>query len=217
MPESSQTLDRGLRLLRVLGEQPQGLSITELATRLGTSRPAVYRMLASLEHEQLAWRAGDGLVRLGVGLLALARAVTPTLRDVATPLLRRLADDVGATAHLTLAEPGGDEAVAAAVVEPTHTTLHVAYRVGARHRLDQGAGGRAILLGRAGADGYVVSHGELEAGATGIAAPVLGVAGLDASVGLVTIGAGLDPAVCGPKVVAAAASLAAIVLQPQNS
>ncbi|MDQ1419022.1 MAG: hypothetical protein QOJ52_984 [Acidimicrobiaceae bacterium] len=212
--ETAQTLDRGLRLLSVLAreDQPRGLSVTELAARLGVSRPAVYRLLATLEQHGMVWRDAGGLARLGLGLLPLARAVTPLLGEVATPLLRQLAEDTGATAHLTVAEsgPGGD-AVAVAVVEPSHTDMHVAYRIGTRHSLERGAAGRAILAARnGGGDSFVVTEGELQPGATGIAAPLRGVAGLEASVGLIAIGSALDPARVGPQVVATAAAIAAI-------
>ena len=53
----------------------------------------------------------------------------------------------------------------------------------------------------------LVTSGELQAGATGIAAPVRGVEGLDASVGIVTLGE-LDVETLGPKVAAAADEVA---------
>jgi DNA-binding IclR family transcriptional regulator len=89
--------------------------------------------------------------------------------------------------------------------------MHVAYRVGTRHSLERGAAGRAILAARnGGGDSFVVTEGELQPGATGIAAPLRGVAGLEASVGLIAIGSALDPARVGPQVVATAAAIAAI-------
>jgi DNA-binding IclR family transcriptional regulator len=204
--ETSQTLDRALRFLALLADPSGGRSVTELAARLGVSRPALYRLLTTLEHHAMVDRAPDGQVRLGLGLLALARAVTPRLGDAALPVLRRLADETGATAHLTVAEPGG--AVAVAVVEPAHTPMHVAYRVGTRHPLDRGAAGRAILAGRGGGGGsFVVTEGELQPGAVGIAAPVIGVAGLEASVGLIALGPLAGD--WGPRVVRAAAAVAA--------
>ena len=85
----------------------------------------------------------------------------------------------------------------------------MAYRVGSRHPLERGAVGRAILSARRDCGpGYVVTEGELQPGAVGIAAPVLGVAGLEASVGLIALGQALDPARAGPQVVATAAALA---------
>ena len=127
------------------------------------------------------------------------------MADAALPALRRLAEQVGATAHLTVAE--GGEAVALAVVEPSWTRFHVAYRTGSRHPLDRGAAGRAILAGRNGTAGWVASAGELEEGAHGVAAPVLGVEGLEASVGVVTL-VPLDGATVGPSVEAASAAVA---------
>src|SRR5205823_14823203 len=124
-----------------------------------------------------------GRLRLGAGVLHLARRAQPLVADAALPALRRLAEQVGATAHLTVAE--GGEAVALAVVEPSWTRFHVAYRTGSRHPLDRGAAGRAIPGGRAGATGWGTSSGGLEAGAHGGGAPGLGVEGPEAGGGVV--------------------------------
>ncbi len=209
--ETSQTLDRGLRVLEVLASHANGLTVTELAAEVGVNRTVVYRLVTTLEQHGLARRDGSGRLHVGLGVLALARRVHPVLRQLATPVLRALAEELGTTAHLTVAD--GGEALAIAVVEPSWTDFHVAYRVGARHPLDQGAAGRAILLGRERRAGgvagerYVGTAGELQPGARGLAAPVLGVEGLEASVGVVTLG-DLDPDVAGPRVAAAAAEVA---------
>ncbi len=203
--ETSQTLDRGLRVLRTLAETPGGLTMTALAAEIGVNRTVVHRLVATLEQHGLARRDGSGRLHVGLGVLALARGLQPVLRDLAAPVLRSLAEDLGCTAHLTMAD--GGEALAIAVVEPSWTDYHVAYRVGARHPLGQGAAGRAILAGRAGRSSYVETTGEIQPGAHGVAAPVLGVDGLEASVGLVSLGV-LDAAVCGPRVVEAAAAVA---------
>jgi DNA-binding IclR family transcriptional regulator len=204
--ETSQTLDRGLRVLASVAQAPTGRSVTDLATQLGVGRTVVYRLIATLEAHQLVTRDNSGRVRLGTGALRLAGRVVPLMRDSALPALRRLAEDVGATAHLTVVD--GGEALAVAVVEPSWTDYHVAYRVGARHALDRGAAGHALLVGRRGRDRYVVSRGELQPGATGVAAPVLGVPHVQASVGVVVLG-DLDPARVGPRVEQAAREVAA--------
>jgi DNA-binding IclR family transcriptional regulator len=205
--ETSQTLDRGLRALRTLAASPTGLTISALAVELGVNRTVVYRLVTTLEHHGMARRDSAGRLHVGLGVLALARGLQPVLRDLAGPVLRALAEQLGTTAHLTVAD--GGEALAIAVVEPSWTDLHVAYRVGARHPLEQGAAGKAILLARGAGGGpsYVETHGEIQAGAHGLAAPVLGVEGLEASVGIVTLGE-LDEATIGPAVVDAAAAVA---------
>jgi IclR helix-turn-helix domain len=141
--ESAQTLERGLRLLRLLAASTRGRTPTELAHELGLSRPVVYRLITTLQAEGFARRDADGRVHLGFGVLVLAQAVQPLLRAAALPTLRVLAEQAGATAHLTVAE--GDEGLAVAVVEPSWTDFHVAYREGARHPLNRGAAGLALL------------------------------------------------------------------------
>ena len=204
--ETSQTLDRGLRVLGVLATTPGGLTVTEIAASLDINRTVVYRLVSTLEQHALVRRDGHGRVHIGLGVLHLASGVQPVLRDLAIPILRALAEEVGCTAHLTVAD--GDEALALAVVEPSWTDFHVSYRVGSRHPLRRGAAGKAILLGREpGGAPYAVTSGELQTGASGVAAPVHGVEGLDASVGIVTLGE-LDVEAIGPKVAAAADEVA---------
>ncbi len=206
--ETSQTLDRGLRVLDVLAASPDGLTVTELAARLDVNRTIVHRLVSTLEQHALVRRDPRGRLRLGLGVLRLGSSVQPVLRDVAVPVLRELADAVGCTAHLTVAE--GDDALALAVVEPTWTAFHVSYRVGSRHPLAQGAAGKAILIGRADdPTPYAVTAGELQSGARGLAAPVRGVPGLEASVGIVTLDPDIDRATIGPAVERAAAEIAA--------
>jgi len=207
--ETSQTLDRGIRVLMALAAAPQGLSITALAETIGINRTVVYRLVSTLEQHALIRRDSHGRLHVGLGVLHLATAVQPVLRDVAIPVLRQLAERVGCTAHLTVAD--GDEALALAVIEPSWTDFHVSYRVGARHPLTRGAAGKAILelRGDRGAP-YVATAGELEAGARGLAAPVRGVAGLEASVGVVTL-VDLDVPQLGPIVAEAADRLARLL------
>lgn len=185
--ETSQTLDRGLQVLQLLGssEGHSGLTISQLAGHLGVGRAVVYRLVATLVARDFATRAADGRVRLGPALARLSVSMRPVLVEAARPVLRDLADRAGATAHLTISESG--EALALVVVEPSWTDFHVAYRVGSRHPLRQGAAGRAILAGRSGRGDVVETAGELQSGAHGLAAPVLGVPGLEASVGVVAL------------------------------
>jgi DNA-binding transcriptional ArsR family regulator len=204
--ESSRTLDRGLRLLELLAARDDTATVTELAEALGVARPVVYRLLATLADHGLAV-ADDGRgYRAGLGLARLTGHVVPALRAAAEPHLRALADEVGATAHLTMAQ--GDEGVAVVVVEPSAMTVHVAYRTGTRHPLDRGAAGRAILGARGGRPRrWYVTSGELESGATGLAVP-LGLGGVEASVGVVTLGTIAERTI-GPAVVRTAASVRA--------
>ncbi|MGI5154320.1 helix-turn-helix domain-containing protein [Microbispora sp. CA-102843] len=211
--ESAQTLERGLRLLRLLADANRGRTPTELAQELGLSRPIVYRLLTTLQAEGFARRDAHGRVHLGFGVLVLAQAVHPLLRAAALPALRALAEQAGATAHLTVAE--GDEGLAVAVVEPSWTDFHVAYREGSRHPLTRGAAGLALLALREGRTEPPLrtSRGHLQEGAQGIAAPIPGLPWLEASVGLVSF-ADLDADKVGPLVLEAADRLTSALSEP---
>jgi DNA-binding IclR family transcriptional regulator len=213
----SLTLERGLRLLRVLARHPDGLSVSQLATELDTHRAGIYRLLAPLLRERLVTRDGDGQHRLAVGLIELASAVHPRLQQAARAELERLADELGATTALTVRD--GEEAVVLAVVEPRNTDMHIAYRAGLRHSLDQAASGIAILaamepsageraaITKARALGWALSTGELIPGATGVAAPL---AGLDASISAVWIEL-RDPAAAAGPVTRSAGVIASLL------
>jgi DNA-binding IclR family transcriptional regulator len=216
--ESSQTLARGLRVLRALADSPDGLSVTELAAGLATHRAGIYRLLAPLLDERLVTRGRDGRYTLGPGLVELASAVEPRLQETATRELRSLADELRATTALTVRD--GAEAVVLVVVEPRSTDLHVAYRPGLRHPIDVAASGLAILAGgppqpderpeveTARRLGYAVSSGELLPGATGIACPiVVGVRPVEASVSAVWAG-DRDPAATAALVAQSAQAIA---------
>ncbi|MBZ9566624.1 IclR family transcriptional regulator [Modicisalibacter tunisiensis] len=195
-----QTLDRGLHALRIIARHPGGLSIAELAEALGINRAIVYRIVATLEANALAYRREDGAICLGGGILGLAAQFEPQLRSVAEPLLRRLARETNATAYLSAAQ--GDECVALMVAEPEEALLRVGYRVGSRHPLTIGAAGIAILSARpesesdsdavrdARRQGYSITRGQLQRGAVGVACPLCDPAsrpGFEGSVGVVAL------------------------------
>jgi hypothetical protein len=100
-----------------------------------------------------------------------------------------------------------------AVVEPSWTDFHVAYRTGLRHGLDESAAGRAILSARGMPHGirpeppYVITRAERQTGACGAASALVGLSGIEGSVGVVMLG-GLVPERVGPRVVEAALEVA---------
>lgn len=179
----SQTLDRGVRVLELLAEREQPLSSAQIAAALGLHRSIAYRIVRTLEDHRLLQRRTDGRWELGVGLVVLARGVSPTLHTAATPELASLANDLGMTAFLAVADR--DECVTLITVEPRHSQVHVAYRPGRRHPIDRGGPGVALLAGgpprpgerpevtAARKGGYTLTSGEVVPGLSSVAAPVV--------------------------------------------
>lgn len=180
----SQTLERGIRLLNLLTENPEGLTVSAIAAKLGTHRPGVYRLLRPLQTADIVERRVDGTYVLGVGLVVLASHVRSRLQEIATVELQQLANEVQATAALTIRS--GNDALVLAVQQPFQSQAHIAYRAGLRHALSQAASGLAILAGEAPLpsereevtlariDGYTYTQSELFAGASGVGVPVFG-------------------------------------------
>lgn len=207
--ETSQTLDRGLTVLELLARTPEGMTITEIAHALGIGRTVVYRLVVTLESHALVRRAGDGRARLGLGILALAHQAQPLLRDIATPVLRALAEDTGATAYFGVVD--GGELLSVAGAEPGSAEVHVAFRVGTRSPLERGAAGRAILAarttgGRPLEPPWVISTGDAATGGYGVAAVVTGIPGVESVVGVVMLSEP-EEAKVGPLVARAAADI----------
>jgi len=209
--ETSQTLDRGLTVLELLAAHPEGLTVNELAGALSVGRTVVYRLVATLEDHRLVRREPGGRLVVWLGVTTLGRAVEPLLRNAAGPALRQLAQEASAIAHLTVAE--GPDAVAVAVVEPAGSELPALLRQGARHALERGAAGRAMLRLREGSPAVVASTGDVPGMPHEIAAPVVGVQGIEAAVGVVSPTA-LDTAVAGQAVVRAAAAVRLVLSGP---
>lgn len=178
----AQTLARGLNALELVAYSPAGLTIQDVADRLGVHRSIATRLLSTIADHRLINRGPDGRYRAAGGLAALAREVYSALRDQATPPMQALADRLGASVALFVAE--ADDAVAVTVTEPANSAVRVSFRPGGRHPLGRGAAGYALLAAlppRDGEDprvtegrrtGYVVSFGEVEAGYWGLGVPL---------------------------------------------
>lgn len=179
----SQTLARGLAALNAVVAAPDGMGIQDLADAIGVHRTIAYRILGTLADATYITRGADGRYRGATGLLRLRAAGYETLKHVALPLLSDLADELGATVSLLVAEQ--HEAVALTVVEPERPTFRIAFSTGSRHPLDQGAAGYAlsalihdprpdepVQVAEVRTRGYAITHGEVEPGAWALAMPI---------------------------------------------
>jgi DNA-binding IclR family transcriptional regulator len=143
---TSQTLDRGLRVLEAIATADQAPRIEELANRIEVHRSIAYRIVRTLELHALIWRDSGGRCHPGDKLAQWARSNRTALEIIARPELTALADDLSMTAFVVVRV--GDDAVTLDSVEPQSTAAHIAYRPGSRHPIDRGAPGIAILAGQ---------------------------------------------------------------------
>jgi DNA-binding IclR family transcriptional regulator len=178
----SQTLARGLNALQLVADAPAGLTVQQVADGIGVHRTIAYRLLTTLAQFRFVAKGEDGRYRPAAGLAVLGASFDRNVRQLTVPTLRALADDLGTTVSLLVAE--GDQQVAIAVIVPTQVAYQLAFHEGSRYPLDRGAAGIALLASmpprpderdlvvRARNQGWVITHGEIEPNTYGLAVPV---------------------------------------------
>ena len=98
---------RAAQVLRVLADQPSGLSLGQIAKAASLPRSTVQRLVGALEAERLvATRTGHQGVRLGSELVRLGAAVHANLRTLFRPALQKLHMTTNDTVDLTLLTDG---------------------------------------------------------------------------------------------------------------
>lgn len=96
-----QVVQRTAAILRTLAEHPEGLSLSEIARRVGLARSTVHRLVAALQAEQFLMPVSpNGKVRLGPGLASLAIAADRDLVRDLHPFLVRLSREINETVDL---------------------------------------------------------------------------------------------------------------------
>lgn len=179
----SQTLARGLTALQAVAAAPDGLTVQQVADQVGVHRTISYRLLNTLTGFRLIAKGDDGRYRSAAALAVLGSSFDNNVRQLSLPTLRGLADELGTTVSLLVAE--GDQQVAVAVIVPTQVMgYQLAFHEGSRHPLSLGAAGIALLAAmpprpeerdivpQTRERGWVVTHGEIEPGTFGLAVPV---------------------------------------------
>ena len=107
-----QSLDRALRMLRDIASSPQGLTATEVAERVGINRSTAWRLLGTLEQNDLVVRDDANRYEVGVGVLRLAsQARWTSVARAARPILERLAATTGDSAAVSVVFRGGFEVI----------------------------------------------------------------------------------------------------------
>ena len=102
-------LQRGLEILRAFSRDRHRMGAPELARELDIPRSTVFRLIQTLEYMGFLEKVANGSeYRLGVGVLSLGFEFIASLEvtDLARPLLEKLRDETGHSAHLAIRDGG---------------------------------------------------------------------------------------------------------------
>ena len=220
----SQTLSRGIRILEILADAREPLSIDELAHRLGVHRSVAYRLLRTLEDHRLTVRDAGGRITLGARLAALAAGVAHDLQAEALPELTEAANQLGMTCFLAVLD--ADEVVTLTSVEPRHAIASVAQRPGTRHMVGLGAPGKVVRalmpseqwpvdlddhrraeLEEVRERGFAISHDEVIPGLRSTAVPLRLPSGQPAAIAVVYVSSERSDASIAERLTSAARSI----------
>ena len=142
-----QSLERaGIVLRAVAAGGPRGARLADVSDASGLSRSTAHRFLLALAAAGfLEQDPADGAFYLGLELCSLGAAAANRyeLRDVARPVMRRLAEKSGDTVYLSLLKAG--EAICAERIEGEFPIKTLTLDVGDRRPLGVGAGSLALL------------------------------------------------------------------------
>ena len=98
-----QVIARAAAILRALEDQATGLSLGQIAQRVGLARSTVQRIVSALEAEKLVIAASpNGRVRLGPTILRLAASVRTDFVSLAHSFLVKLSHELRETVDLAI-------------------------------------------------------------------------------------------------------------------
>ena len=138
-------VERALKLLRYIGDGKRARNLSTVSRELGINRTTLIRLIHTLlDHRMIEEIGDDGGYRLGSGLVSLgAQAIQGRdIVQVCQPILRRLCQETGMSAHLGV--PDGRDIIYLSRETPnSHLVSNV--RTGSRLPAHASSIGRAIL------------------------------------------------------------------------
>lgn len=96
-------VERAILILQLLGQEPEGLTISQITKRISIAKSTVFTILTTLNIYGMVERVEDtGRYQLGIELFTLGSSVLERLdvRSRAYPILKRLAQNTQLTTHL---------------------------------------------------------------------------------------------------------------------
>ena len=119
-----QSVDRALRIIEFLAENPTGAGITEISKSLGLSKGTVHRLISTLKERDFAYQSSNTeLYRLSYKILYLYNCISNNIDmfKVSRPIIRKFADKVDATVHLATLDEKRSNIVYMDRIEPMNS------------------------------------------------------------------------------------------------
>lgn len=119
-----QSVDRALRIIEFLAENPTGTGITEISKSLGLSKGTVHRLISTLKERDFAYQSSNTeLYRLSYKILYLYNCISNNIDmfKVSRPIIRKFADKVDATVHLATLDEKRSNIVYIDRIEPMNS------------------------------------------------------------------------------------------------
>jgi DNA-binding IclR family transcriptional regulator len=139
-----QVVHRTAAILGALRGEPDGLSLSQIAERVGLARSTVHRLVAALEHERYVVAATSSRgFRLGPALASLAWAAARDATALIHPYLVQLSLELNETVDLAVLEH--DHVVFVDQVPAASQRLRAVSSVGAVFPVHCTANGKALL------------------------------------------------------------------------
>lgn len=142
----TQTVGRALDILFALAESGSALTVKEIAEKVSIPASTVYRLIRTLELNDVVTRKAHGEISLGVKLFQLAQSLYKQFEEellmVSSPFLNKLTKSLNETSFLAVRR--GDEGITVKFVEGNRLIRFVTHN-GKSHALTEGATGKSIL------------------------------------------------------------------------
>ena len=145
-----QSVDRALRIIEFLAENPTGAGITEISKSLGLSKGTVHRLISTLKERDFAYQSSNTqLYRLSYKILYLYNCISNNIDmfKVSRPIIRKFADKVDATVHLATLDEKRSNIVYIDRIEPMNSQkpFVMSLRVGKKAPCYCTAAGKILL------------------------------------------------------------------------
>jgi len=141
--QSIQVITRAINVLRALEGEPEGLSLGQIAQRVGLARSTVQRIVDALRTEQFVIAASPTAgVRLGPALIRLAASASVEFDQITRPIMASLSQAIGETVDLSVLK--GNAAIFTDQVQGPHR-LRAVSAIGETFPLHCTANGKALL------------------------------------------------------------------------